>query len=89
MAKEACEHLTDETYTAEVVSIIDRMDLDEVSLVGKPGFPDARIERESVSFADLRQALGPNFQPGVKVSCDFCLIPCPGLRRPFAGSDVQ
>jgi hypothetical protein len=79
MAKEPCEHLVGETYSAEVISIIDRMDLDEVSLVRRPRSPDARVERRSFSTADLRELLGPEFEPGRPISCDFCLMACPGL----------
>lgn len=84
MSKDHCEHLATETYSASAVSIIDRMDLEEVSFVGKPAMPDARVERESLPIKDLAKALGPDFQPGTDLACDYCLRPCPGLHRPFS-----
>lgn len=84
MSRDNCEHLATETYSASAVSIVDRMDLEEVSFVGKPAIPDARVERESLPIEDLAKALGPDFQPGTDLACDYCLHPCPGLHRPFS-----
>lgn len=86
LTREPCEHVPTELYRAGVVSIIDQGDLDEISLVGKPAMPDARIHSQTVDLADLQRALGPEFEPGMDVSCDFCLTRCSGLYRPFGQS---
>lgn len=85
-AKTECqEHSPDQFYRAGVIAIIGEMALDEVSIVAKPGHPDARIHRQSVDTADLRATLGEQWRPGMPVSCDFCLSPCRGLIRPHLG----
>jgi hypothetical protein len=55
----------------------------EVSFVGRPSQPDARIEIMNMSHQELREALGPDWEPGMPVSCDRCLSPCPGMSDPF------
>ncbi|WOP18288.1 hypothetical protein [Raineyella sp. LH-20] len=86
LTRERCEHVPTQLYRAGVVSIIDQGDLNEISLVGKPAMPDARIHSQTVNLADLESALGPEFKPGMDVSCDFCLAHCSGLYRPFGQS---
>ncbi len=81
-SSEGCDHLPDQQYRAGVTAIIRKMDLAEVSLVSKPAHPEARIADMSVDTADLQDALGPKFRPGMPVSCDKCLQKCPGLFRP-------
>jgi hypothetical protein len=76
-----CDHLPTESYRASLVSIIQEMELDEVSIVAKPAHPEARIQAVSVSVAELRARLGKDFEPGMDVSCDRCLLPCEGLIR--------
>lgn len=53
-----CDHLPHETYRASLVSIIQGMDLDEVSIVTKPAHPEARIQAVSIPESDLQASLG-------------------------------
>jgi hypothetical protein len=84
LKREPCEHHASRSYRANVVSIITEMDLEEISIVAKPANPEARITRATLSTKDLEDALGPEFVPGMAVSCDKCLDICQGLLRPFA-----
>jgi hypothetical protein len=79
--QEHCDHIVTETYEASLVSIIREMDLAEVSIVGKPAHPEARIHAVSISVSELKESLGDEFEPGMDVSCDRCLTPCGGLIR--------
>ncbi len=79
--KEECDHSPDTRYPASVISRIAEMEVDEVSLVSRPAHPEARIHRMSVDPAELREALGPDFVPGMEVRCHKCLDPCGGLIR--------
>lgn len=81
LQKDGCEHKPDETYRVGVVSIIVGIELTEVSLVGKPANPDARLTRVRIDASKLSDSLGPDFVPGMAVSCDKCLAPCTGLIR--------
>lgn len=82
MDPDDCEHIAGRTYGGiECHRIITRFDLDEVSLVDRPNFPDARIQSASVDVAELRDRLGDAFEVGVDVSCDRCLAPCRGVTR--------
>lgn len=79
--REGCEHFADETYRARLIVIVVEMDLDEISLVAKPAYPDARLTSISYSVRELKDALGNDFEPGVEVDCNRCLRPCRGLNR--------
>lgn len=84
---EDCGHIAGHTYGGEVCHrILTELDILEVSFVGRPASPDARIDRIAVSYADLRDELGEQFHRGMPVTCDRCLKPCDGVRRPFEGS---
>jgi hypothetical protein len=72
------------TYRARVISVIKQAELHEVSFVGKPRQPDARLTAIPIDLTGLRRFLGPRFRPGMRVSCDQCLGECPGIDRPFA-----
>lgn len=81
-----CAHILGRTYDGEVCyRIITRADVLEVSLVGRPAYPDARIESIGIGDADLREQLGPSFRRGMPVGCDRCLTSCDGVARPFEG----
>jgi hypothetical protein len=83
----SCEHVTGRTYDGQLCQrILTEVEPFEISLVDRPAQPDARILAVSVPVAELREALGPQFQPGMAVSCDRCLGPCSGLSRPFHDS---
>lgn len=77
---EDCDHITGQHYGDETcVRVITRADLLEVSLVGRPRLPDARIHRVSVLQTELESALGPAFRYGMTVSCDMCIRVCNGV----------
>lgn len=79
-----CPHITGRIYDGQrCVRTITEADLLEVSFVGRPEQPDARIMSMSVNMSDLRESLGEEFVPGVPVTCDRCLSQCDGVARPF------
>ncbi|MHB0929033.1 MAG: hypothetical protein ACYC3W_08925 [Candidatus Nanopelagicales bacterium] len=84
-ALEACDHSPDEIYPAQVVSIIVSMKLEEVSLVGRPAQPEARLQSITLDTRDLVAQLGEAFIPGMDIKCERCLLACEGLNRPFGG----
>ena len=76
-----CSHITGRVYDGEqCVRIIEEAQLLEVSLVGRPSMPDARILTMSIPDSDLRELLGPKFRRGMAVSCDRCLSDCKGVN---------
>lgn len=82
-----CEHIVGRRYYDETCHRVVRdLDLLEVSLVGRPTQPDARIESIGVSEYEVRERLGQKFRRGMPVTCDRCLSPCDGVSRPFEGS---
>ncbi len=84
LAPEDCSHIAGRVYDGVFCArLITEGRLLEISFVGRPAQPDARIERISVPVADLQQALGPRWVPRMDVSCDRCLSPCPGVSRPW------
>ena len=79
-----CQHITGRTYDGEFCARkITKGRVTEVSLVGRPAQPDARIHQVTVDHAVLRDHLGPRWQPGVPVNCDKCLRPCTGISDPY------
>jgi hypothetical protein len=81
-----CSHITGRSYDGNrCVRIIEEAELLEVSLVDRPSMPDARIMSITIPDSDLREQFGPNFQPGVPLSCNRCLSDCEGVedRRPY------
>ena len=84
--KESCDHDPSVQYRVSVISYIREMEVHEVSLVDKPAHPDARIFAMSVPVSELKEALGDEFSPGDEVSCDRCLLPCPGLLKRWTNS---
>lgn len=85
--RDGCEHLPDERYRARLVVIVVEMQLEEVSLVHRPAFRDARITSVPYSNEELQEALGDDFQPGQDLSCDRCLLECVGLKGQLANGD--
>lgn len=79
-----CDHITGRTYGTETCYrlITEVKAILEVSLVSRPAQPDARLGRVSISTTDLQDALGEEWAPGMPVSCDKCLLPCPGFTHP-------
>ena len=82
-----CDHVTGRVYDGKCcVRRLEEVELLEVSLVDRPAQPDARIHAISIDTGELREMLGPEFRPGMPVSCDRCLNPCTGLSWPFGGA---
>lgn len=80
--KEECsEHDADKTYRVGVVAQIFEAELEEVSIVRRPAQPEARLTALPMPIEDLRKHLGPDFEPGMRVICNQCLIGCPGFTE--------
>jgi len=77
---EACaDHDPAQTYRVSAVSKIVDMDVHEISLVGRPRQPEARLLSIPLPTDDLRETLGPEFVVGMPLSCDKCLSGCSGF----------
>ncbi len=84
LATSECSHIRGRQYDDDVcVHIVMDYEVSEVSVVGRPSVPDARVHSQSVDLAKLSEALGPDFKAGMPVSCDKCLDVCSGIRYPF------
>jgi hypothetical protein len=82
-----CDHVTGRVYDGQrCFRWLREVELLEVSFVDRPAQPDARIHAISIGTGELREMLGPEFRPGMPVSCDRCLNPCTGLSWPFGGA---
>lgn len=81
------EHSTGEVYRERAHVLVTNATIHEVSLVSKPKQPDARLMAVPVDSDRLTASLGPGFKFGMRVSCDFCQLPCPGME-PF-GRDIR
>jgi hypothetical protein len=79
-----CVHIKGRVYDGKVCHriITEIKEVLEVSFVARPAQPDARLHRVSVGSSGLKAALGPQWQAGMRVSCDKCLGECPGLTHP-------
>jgi hypothetical protein len=86
-----CGHAADYLYRAPVISVVTELELREISVVGRPAQPEARLTELPIDLQDLGESLGPNFAPGVPVSCDKCLHQCEGIDDPYgvAGSRLS
>lgn len=79
-----CEHMRGRDYGGQkCVHMITEGDILEVSVVGRPAQPDARITSISVDTNKLKRKFGKEFHHGVPVTCDMCLSPCGGICRPY------
>jgi hypothetical protein len=79
MEPNCTEHEQHLMYPAQPGAIVTEMQLDEISLVARPAYPDARIHREELSLDYLKAGLGEKFAPGMTVICERCLGQCGGL----------
>jgi len=76
------EHEPGRTYRTPPIAIVTEIEvLDEISLVPKPAYPDARLTSIPIDTESLRMALGASFSLGLVVSCDRCLSPCDGIQE--------
>jgi hypothetical protein len=81
-----CSHIRGFKYDGEqCVHVITEMEVTEVSFVGIPDEPDARITSAEMDVSDLRDEEGRILQPGAPVICNRCQSACKGLSRPFGG----
>jgi hypothetical protein len=55
------------------------MQLREISLVPRPAGVTTRLTELPISTKKLEEAFGPDFKPGMPVSCDKCLGDCWGF----------
>ncbi|WP_416986331.1 hypothetical protein [Streptomyces sp. T028] len=79
-----CDHIPGNEYDGQVCnSRITDCVIEAVALVGRPRWQVTRITSLGVDVEDLRQALGPEFTPGIKISCDHCISGCQGLISDF------
>jgi hypothetical protein len=81
MAEADCQHRADRLYRVTLTKIITKMDVREISLVSRPAGVTTRLLVISVDNADLIEALGPDFEVGMPVSCDKCLNGCWGISE--------
>lgn len=77
---ETCsEHDPGQTYRVSAVARVVNLDLQEISLVGRPRQPEARLTAISMPTEDLREHFGPEFVVGMPLSCNKCLSGCWGF----------
>lgn len=76
-----CGHSADDVERVAMVSIVHKIDLEEVSLVGKPAQPEARLTSISLPIAEIEQAVGKDVLPGTTVRCRRCAATCTGLTK--------
>jgi hypothetical protein len=80
--QENCKrHRADRLYQARPVSIVTDLEGLEVSLVGRPANPEARLLSIPVSMERLAEEFGPAFTAGMPVRCDRCLGDCWGFAQ--------
>src|ERR1700722_3299962 len=87
--KHTCNHRSDHLYRARVIAIVISGKIHEVSIVRRPANPSARfMDLPLGANDDLKDAIGENFEPGMPLSCNKCLLPCPGFRD-FERSEME
>ncbi|MFC5200470.1 hypothetical protein [Streptomyces kaempferi] len=86
---EDCDHLPGEMYDGqECVSVVTKAEPTAVAIVANPRQLVTRFTSiPAGTTAELSAALGPQFRPGVQLSCDRCLSGCSGLNRDFANAN--
>jgi hypothetical protein len=77
----SCKHRSDRLYRAPVISRASSSEIREFSIVRRPGQPEARLGELPMPTEGLSEHLGPGFRPGMPVSCNRCLDPCPGIAE--------
>jgi hypothetical protein len=77
-----CEHIAGRAYNGErCYRILENIEVVALTLVSRPAQPDARLLGYlPIAVEDLRQVLPSRWIPGMPVSCDRCLSPCPGVE---------
>lgn len=84
LSQSTCAHRSDRLYRVSVVSIVTKGEMREVSWVGRPGVPEARLLSLPIDTRRLVSHLPSEFKVGMPVNCDFCLLPCQGIEDPLA-----
>jgi hypothetical protein len=87
---ETCEHIAGRVYDGERCGRRARgpMRILAAAMVSRPEQPDARMSAIPLSISDLRAAMPPEWQPGMPLSCDRCLLPCDGVEE-FDFAELQ
>ena len=84
---ECTEHELGRTYDARVAILITHVhSIEEVSIVGRPAQPDARIMKVTMPRSDFDGLMGGPLPDGVIPVCDRCLNECPGVHDPYVES---
>lgn len=79
-ARETCDHTPEARYLTNPTSIISKIErIEAVAIVSKPRQPTARFVALPVDTKDLAAELGRQFKPGMRVSCEKCLMACEGF----------
>lgn len=78
-APDCSTHKTHLMYEASPIAIITEMHVDEISLVARPAFKDARIQREELLASELPLVNGRSAPAGAPLTCNKCLSDCGGL----------
>lgn len=79
-----CNHVPGVVYdNVECARVIKQLEILDITLVGRPAQPNARIHEISYSPTELAESLGKEFYPGISVMCDQCLSPCDGVATSF------
>ena len=77
--EEGCRHRHDHLYRVTITRIVTEMQLREISLVPRPAGVTTRLTELPISTKNLEEAFGPDFKPGMPVSCDKCHGDCWGF----------
>lgn len=77
---DCAKHVIGQTYPTVQTRIVLEAELEEISLVRSPAYPEARLTKLPVSWDEIRQS-HTGTRRGDRVSCDQCLYPCSGIQE--------
>jgi hypothetical protein len=81
-----CGHIRGFEYDGKRCGhVITEAEITEMSVVGIPDEPDARIFSVEMNVDELRDAQGRELRSGASVICNRCQSACKGLSRSFGG----
>jgi len=75
--EDCAEHLSGQTYQMPPIAIVTEADLNEISFVRRPAYPDARPTSLPVDTS----ALGSSLPAGARINCNRCMLPCAGIEE--------
>jgi hypothetical protein len=80
---DSCSHITGRSYDGEfcVYQPTSFEPIGAVAMVSRPAQPDARIQTQRLTIAELRPSLSEDWRPGMSVPCSRCLDRCSGVRE--------